>query len=291
MNAPTNAERTSPSRRIGLLLAALIAALLAALALVMMATQNAAQAHEETKTVDVPASQGLPGTAAGVYIHEGDRVVIEATGVVDLEDPGLYDNVPPNGIAGSAPAGPGFVLPSANVGALLGSIGQFSATNGGFVVGSEEVIASAPKSGELYLIVNDIYFPNNSGHFTAKVTVSVPDTRAPKVISTVPAAGAKGVAPLANIKANFSEDMRASTINGTTVKLFKQGSTTKVGAVVSYNASMDRAILNPTNSLKRGVTYKAVVTTFAKDKAGNRLDQKPGVAGLQQKVWYFKTAS
>ena len=78
--------------------------------------------------------------------------------------------------------------------------------------------------------------------------------------------------------------------NGTW-KLFKQGSTTKVGAVVSYSARLDRAILNPNNSLQKGATYKAVVTTYAKDKAGNRLDQKSGVSGLQQKVWYFKTAS
>ena len=50
--------------------------------------------------------------------------------------------------------------------------------------------------------------------------------------------------------------MKASTINGTTFKLFKKGSTTKVGATVSYNASMDRAKLNPNNSLKSGVSLQ-----------------------------------
>jgi hypothetical protein len=33
--------------------------------------------------------------------------------------------------------------------------------------------------------------------------------------------------------------------------------------------------------------YKAVVTIGAKDLAGNRLDQKPDVAGAQQKGWFF----
>jgi Bacterial Ig-like domain len=81
--------------------------------------------------------------------------------------------------------------------------------------------------------------------------------------------------------------MKASTVNGQTFKLFKKGSTTKVGATVSYDASKDRATLNPNNSLQRGATYKAVVTTFATDIAGNRLDQRPGVSGLQQKQWFF----
>jgi hypothetical protein len=43
----------------------------------------------------------------------------------------------------------------------------------------------------------------------------------------------------------------------------------------------------PPNPLERGVTYKAVVSTRAKDLAGNRLDQNRNRAGLQPKVWYF----
>jgi subtilisin-like proprotein convertase family protein len=121
--------------------------------------------------------------------------------------------------------------------------------------------------------------------------ISAPDTRSPRVISTVPTDGARGVGPLANIKANFSEDMNASTINRDTVKLFKKGSTTEVGATVSYNPNLDRAVLNPNNPLKNGTTYRAVVTTAARDEAGNRLDQKPGVSGLQQKVWFFEVSN
>jgi hypothetical protein len=85
--------------------------------------------------------------------------------------------------------------------------------------------------------------------------------------------------------------MRDSSIKRDTFKLFKKGSTTKVGATVAYNAKKDRAILDPINSLKRGVTYKAIVTTGAKDEAGNRLDQDRSVSGLQKKVWFFEVSN
>jgi len=112
------------------------------------------------------------------------------------------------------------------------------------------------------------------------------DTTAPKVISTFPANGGE-VGPAANIRATFSEDMRtASVLNA--FKLFKKGSTNQIDAQVSYDAATDRATLNPNNNLRRGVTYKAVVSTVAKDVAGNRLDQDDSTAGLQQKVWFFE---
>ena len=77
----------------------------------------------------------------------------------------------------------------------------------------------------------------------------------------------------------FSEDMDASSITGTTFKLTKKGSTKKIGAAVSYEASTDTAKLDPNQDLTRGVTYKAVVTTGARDAAGNPL--------AQQYRWFF----
>jgi N-acetylglucosamine-6-sulfatase len=110
------------------------------------------------------------------------------------------------------------------------------------------------------------------------------DTR---VISTSPKAGATGVAPTANIKATFSEEMSASSITSKTFKLLENGSTTKVGATVSYDGSAHTATLDPSGSLKSGVGYKAVVSTGTKDVAGNPLDQNATTAGLQQKAWLF----
>jgi Tol biopolymer transport system component len=114
-----------------------------------------------------------------------------------------------------------------------------------------------------------------------------PDPTAPIVIGTLPAANATGVAPAANITAKFSEKMMASSINATTLKLFEKGSITKLDAVVSYSAATAKATLNPTNSLQSGATYRAVVTTGAKDLAGNSLDQNSTTPGLQKYKWFF----
>ena len=112
------------------------------------------------------------------------------------------------------------------------------------------------------------------------------DTEAPRVISTFPRNGGE-VGPAVNVTATFSEDMQeASVINA--FKLFRKGSTNQIAATVTYDAMTDIATLNPTNNLRRGVTYKAVVTTVAKDEAGNRLDQNDSRGGLQQKVWFFE---
>jgi hypothetical protein len=50
-----------------------------------------------------------------------------------------------------------------------------------------------------------------------------------------------------------------------------------------------RALLNPNANLRPGTRYKAVVRTGAKDLSSNGLDQRPGAAGNQQKVWFFTT--
>jgi len=93
--------------------------------------------------------------------------------------------------------------------------------------------------------------------------------------------------PLLRITHQPSKDMREASVKRA-FKLFKKGSTTQIAAQVSYDAATDTATLNPNNNLRRGVTYKAVVSTVAKDLAGNRLDQDDSTAGLQQKVWFFE---
>ena len=109
------------------------------------------------------------------------------------------------------------------------------------------------------------------------------DTTAPTVKSNNPSADETDVALTTNVTATFSEDMNGDTIKGKTFKLFKKGSTTKLGATVKYDASTDTATLDPTNSLESGVTYKAVVTTGAKDVAGNPLEQSH--------KWFFTTSN
>ena len=120
-----------------------------------------------------------------------------------------------------------------------------------------------------------------------EATTSI-DTEAPMVISTIPKANATEVAPTANVRATFSEEMDSKTIDGTTFQLFKKGTTTQIPAQVTYKADTDTAKLDPTNNLRRGVAYKAVVTTWAKDVEGNRLDQNSSTSGFQQMRWFFR---
>ena len=122
---------------------------------------------------------------------------------------------------------------------------------------------------------------------TQDITPS-PDTTLPSVTSTIPKANAIEVAPTANVRATFSEEMDSTTIDDTTFMLFEKGTTTQIPATVTYNADKDTAKLDPTNNLRRGVAYKAVVTTWAKDLAENRLDQDSYTTGFQQMRWFFR---
>jgi hypothetical protein len=128
-------------------------------------------------------------------------------------------------------------------------------------------------------------------------TIETADTQAPKVTSTLPASNATGVKRNTNITATFSEKMDPLSITKSTFKLFKvntDGSTTQI-TNVSVTPSTDglKATLNPfgttTTLLAKSTKYKAVVTTGAKDVAGNPLDQNPTTSGNQQMVWSFKT--
>jgi len=121
------------------------------------------------------------------------------------------------------------------------------------------------------------------------VSVKV-DKSAPKVDSVVPQEDATRVARGVDVTATFSEGMQAASVKSS-FKLYKKGTTTALTASVSYDAESRKATLNPfgtsTTLLTKGVTYKAVVSTGAKDLAGNSLDQDESLSGSQQKVWFF----
>jgi hypothetical protein len=73
--------------------------------------------------------------------------------------------------------------------------------------------------------------------------------------------------------------------------LIQEGSTTAITARVTYEAATKRAVLDPSDNLQRGVTYKAVVSSGAKELAGNAFDQYPSVTGNQMKTWFFTKCS
>jgi hypothetical protein len=80
--------------------------------------------------------------------------------------------------------------------------------------------------------------------------------------------------------------MDPETIDGTTVKLVKKGTTTPVAATLSRPAP-DKVVLDPNKSLARGDTYTATIAG-AGDLEGNLLDQDPATPGEQPKTWTFK---
>jgi len=113
------------------------------------------------------------------------------------------------------------------------------------------------------------------------------DTKHPRVVDVRPTEGARGVSHYPRVVAFFSEDMRERSLFRA-IQVFKKGSNTPISNyTVWYNARERKVILEPEIALKRGVTYKAVVSTQAEDLAGNRLDQNRNRDGLQPKVWYF----
>jgi hypothetical protein len=124
------------------------------------------------------------------------------------------------------------------------------------------------------------------------------ETTSPRVTSTSPAPNATGVAPSSNLTATFSEKMDPLSINKSTFKLFKlntDGTQTQITNVTVSLTDGLVATLNPfgtstTTHLARGTKYKAVITTGARDVAGNQLDQNSNLSGSQQKAWTFTTS-
>ena len=128
-------------------------------------------------------------------------------------------------------------------------------------------------------------FTFDTSEFSAPAAVR--DATPPTVKKVTPAENATGVAPSANVSAFFSEAMKASTINRTTVKLRKSGTTKNVAASVTYDPVIKKAVLNPKVNLRPGASYSATVTTGAKDVAGNALDQNASLTGNQSRTWKF----
>jgi alpha-tubulin suppressor-like RCC1 family protein len=99
------------------------------------------------------------------------------------------------------------------------------------------------------------------------------DTTAPLVTGKSPKPNSTGISPNANVIVTFSEAMMQSSLTRTTVKLVRAGTTRAVGASLSY-PSPNKVVLNPTNPLVRGATYRVTIvggTSGAKDLAGNAL--------------------
>lgn len=113
-------------------------------------------------------------------------------------------------------------------------------------------------------------------------TGTAPDVTPPTVTLKVPAANATNVAPNASIIATFSENMDPLTINSNTIIV--QGSDSSIiTGTVTYAVGAKTVTFNPTApaTLATGSLYTVVVTTGAKDLAGNALTNNA--------TWTFST--
>lgn len=85
-----------------------------------------------------------------------------------------------------------------------------------------------------------------------------PDPSPPTVVSTVPAAGAVGVAVSQDVRASFSKPLDPATVGAATFTL-RDGGGALVPATVTYEAAASRALLHPASPLAYSATYTATV--------------------------------
>lgn len=133
---------------------------------------NPAKAPSSPRGVEVTVPSRQPWTDTGIGIGAGDSVSIGATGMIQVTTDGHVPPQPPSGTKPSCDiVSPGvsvpFVAPSLPCWSLIGRIGEGGAI---FEVGSSASFR-ATTSGKLHLGVNDNFFGDNSGNWTAKVTL------------------------------------------------------------------------------------------------------------------------
>jgi methionine-rich copper-binding protein CopC len=101
---------------------------------------------------------------------------------------------------------------------------------------------------------------------TTRAAVPTGDTVAPTVVSRTPAAGASNVGLTANVLIGFSEPMVKPSAEAVYLQIAEG---VRVPAVVSWNATTNSVIVNPTDALAGGTTYDVVLTAGVTDVAGN----------------------
>jgi hypothetical protein len=110
------------------------------------------------------------------------------------------------------------------------------------------------------------------------------DTTPPTVMSTIPGPGALNVAIWSKPTATFSEPMQPATINMLSFTLQRELlPPVPVGGTVSYDLVTRAATFDPDSDLAVNATYRATITTMARDLAGNAM--------VLEHTWTFTTAA
>ena len=153
--------------------------------------------------------------------------------------------------------------------------------DGPYPDGDQSVIYYTPRqsaiddfahNGETYYYT--AFARDAAGGWSERATASAtPRERVrPTIFRTSPEAGATGTARDRPVVARFSEPMDPASLDTATVALRQQGTSQRLAATVTYDDSLRRVLLDPVDLLAPGATYTAIVTTAAKDLAGNRLE-------------------
>lgn len=104
----------------------------------------------------------------------------------------------------------------------------------------------------------DVVFDTNPG-----------DTTAPQIASRYPVVADYGVPLSANVRVTFNEEMNSATINGSSIRLRKDGSGTDVPAVVSFSGAT--ATLDPAVPLDLNAIYHVTVAGSVADVSNNQM--------------------
>ena len=166
--------------------------------------------------------------------------------------------------------------------------GKFAFSPGFFAQGSGTGPLTAPSVGNGVYKYGPSAFPDGSWNWTnywvdaTFQRTQPPDTRAPRVSSSTPAAGAQGVGLNSNVTVSFDEPIDRNTVN--TGSLLLTDGTNPVTATVAFDESTNTATLDPSGPLAYGKTYTVTVKSGSAgvtDLAGNRI--------AADKTWTFST--
>jgi len=135
--------------------------------------------------------------------------------------------------------------------------------------------------------VTDLAVPGNpmlAAYAWSFRTAALPDTLAPQVSSTDPVNLAVGVPTNKKVIASFTKPMDPLTIS--TANFTLMDGLTPVTGTVAYDVPSNIATFSPLSLLTPSTTYTALISSAAKDLAGNAL-----VSGLVPNPWTFTTAA
>ena len=161
------------------------------------------------------------------------------------------------------------VTSGGGVGATIAGSVTFSGTSGTFTPATP-LVGSMRYTATITTAVKDLAGNSLASDYVwSFTTVAPPDVTPPTVISSTPVNDAVNIAVTVAPTVTMSEAMNAATFNASTIVLSKAGDGTPIVGTVTVTGNT--ATLQPTAALAAATKYTMMVTTGAKDLAGNAL--------------------